>query len=179
MPADHHEEANGTQDHVEPGTPIAYGDAPPAFGQHYNVPDPMARKFYTSGDRPELGTLVHNLEHGYTVLWYDETAAKDNGTMDQIRAIAAKFEGTGPARQVQGRAVDLVDDGEGVPRRRARRVHPLVGRRRRDGTAGKQGGVWQYCSAPSGAALQSFMDQVPLQRLPRARRRCARPRRLR
>ena len=28
--------ANGEQDHVEPGTPIPYEDAPPAFGQHYN-----------------------------------------------------------------------------------------------------------------------------------------------
>ena len=35
------------------------------------------RKFYTSDDRPAVATLVHNLEHGFTLLWYDETIADD------------------------------------------------------------------------------------------------------
>ena len=29
-------------------------------------------------DRPTLEALVHNLEHGYTILWYDETIADDD-----------------------------------------------------------------------------------------------------
>ncbi|MGH3682534.1 MAG: DUF3105 domain-containing protein, partial [Natronosporangium sp.] len=28
------------------------------------------RGFYTPDDRPRVEQLVHNLEHGYTVLWY-------------------------------------------------------------------------------------------------------------
>jgi hypothetical protein len=155
--------ANGTQDHVEPGTPIAYGDAPPAFGQHYNVPDPMARKLYTSGDRPALGTLVHNLEHGYTVLWYDETAAKDSDTMDQIRAIAAKFEGTTNLRD-KFKAVPWTssdESGKDFPKgQHIAYTHWSAGGDAA-GTAGKQRGVWQYCPAPSGAALESFMTKYP------------------
>jgi hypothetical protein len=78
--------ADGNQDHVAPGTPVNYTDAPPAFGTHYSEPDPMARKLYTADDRPALGTLVHNLEHGYTILWYDSTQTK--GKEQLLRDIA-------------------------------------------------------------------------------------------
>ena len=58
----------------------------------------MARKFYTAQDRPALGTLVHNEEHGYTILWYDDSVAGDSTQMAQIRAIADKFAGTSDLR---------------------------------------------------------------------------------
>src|SRR5215218_9237707 len=67
--------AEGSQDHVEPGTPLAITSNPPAFRQHYNTWEPMDRKFYSTSDRPELGFLIHNLEHGFTILWYDEIVA--------------------------------------------------------------------------------------------------------
>ena len=54
----------------------------------------MERKLYTADDRPELETLVHNLEHGYTILWYDETVAADDDAMTSSRAIADKLAGT-------------------------------------------------------------------------------------
>ena len=41
---------------------------------------PIDERFYTKDSRPELEALVHNLEHGFTILWYDETAADDAGT---------------------------------------------------------------------------------------------------
>ncbi len=158
--------ANGTQDHVEPGTPIAYGDAPPAFGQHYNVPDPMGRKLYTASDRPELGTLVHNLEHGYTVLWYDETAADDSGTMQQIEAIATKFKGTTNLRD-KFKAVPWTssdENGKKFPKgQHIAYTHWSAGgaSAASSGAADQQVGVWQYCSEPSGAALDSFMKKYP------------------
>ena len=158
--------ATGNQDHVEPGTPITYPDATPTFGQHYSVPDPMARKFYTAGDRPELGTLVHNLEHGYTILWYDETAAKDAQAMQQIKAIAAKFEGTTNLRD-KFKAVPWTsadEKGKAFPKGE----HIALTHWSAGGTAAaassdtsKQVGVWQYCSQPSGAALESFMTKYP------------------
>ena len=102
------ETAEGSQDHVDVGTPMTYPDSPPAFGQHWNMWDSMERKVYTTSDRPELGELVHNLEHGFTILWYDETIADDSSKMDR-----------------HGR--------QALPRRPARRLHPLVrGWRRRD-----------------------------------------------
>ena len=85
LPEGHDQDGDGNQEHVPTGHPVDYDDAPPAFGQHWNErasPDPMARKFYTAEDRPELGTLVHNLEHGYTILWYDETVADDSDAMN-------------------------------------------------------------------------------------------------
>ena len=158
--------ATGNQDHVEPGTPIAYTDAPPTFGQHYSVPDPMARKFYTSSDRPDLGTLVHNLEHGYTVLWYDRTAAKDSQTVQEIKAIAAKFEGTTNLRD-KFKAVPWTsadEQGKSFPKgEHIALTHWSAGgvAAAASSDTSKQVGVWQYCSKPSGAALQSFMTKYP------------------
>ena len=86
--------ADGSQDHVEPGTPIQYKDSPPAFGQHYNVWDGIDRKLYSESDRPDVGELVHNLEHGYTILWYDETVAASDAMMDDLRGIASKKSST-------------------------------------------------------------------------------------
>ena len=153
--------ATGNQDHVEPGTPLDYPEAPPAFGKHYNEPDPMQRKLYRDGDRPALGTLVHNEEHGYTILWYDQTAADDSDTMNEIEAIAKKFDGTDNLR-LKFKAVPWTkDDGAAFPGgQHVAYTHWSVGGADA-GTSGKQVGVWQYCSAPSGAALKSFMLEYP------------------
>ncbi len=155
--------ASGNQDHVEPGTPLTYTDAPPAFGQHYNEPDPMARKLYSADDRPELGTLVHNLEHGYTILWYDATAAGDADTMAEIRAIASKFEGTSNLRFKFKAVPWTADDEDGKKFPDGQHIaytHWSAGGADA-GTDGKQVGVWQYCSEPSGAALKTFMVDYP------------------
>jgi hypothetical protein len=155
--------ADGNQDHVEPGTPILYADAPPAFGQHYNEADPMPRKLYTAADRPDLGTLVHNLEHGYTILWYDETAADDEGMMKDIRAIASKFEGTGNMR-LKFKAVPWLSTDEGgnafPDGQHVAFTHWSIGGADADNTD-NQVGVWQYCSEPSGDALERFMLNYP------------------
>src|SRR4051794_34508765 len=155
--------ADGNQEHLQDGSPVTYTDAPPAFGKHYLTPDAMARKFYTSQDRPALGTLVHNEEHGYTILWYDATAAKDSTQMDQIKAIADKFAGTTDLRDkfkaVPWTSSDgaLFPDGQHVAF-----THWSVGGSANASTASdKQVGVWQYCSSVSGAALQTYMDDYP------------------
>ena len=89
--------AEGNNDHVPATQQVTYKDAPPAFGAHWNeaglAPAPMERKLYTD-DRPELESLVHNLEHGYTILWYDETIAGDDDQMLELRALADKLAGT-------------------------------------------------------------------------------------
>ena len=106
-----------------------YTDSPPAFGKHYITPDAMARKFYTDKDRPALGTLVHNEEHGYTILWYDDTIAKDAAKIDPDQGDRRQVRRhLRPARQVQGRAVEGLRRRR-VPERPARRLHALVGRR--------------------------------------------------
>jgi hypothetical protein len=70
--------------HVGPGTDrpaetrIRYATVPPSSGPHYLVPASSNRRFYTESDRPTMEQLVHNLEHGYTVVWYDATLGPDH-----------------------------------------------------------------------------------------------------
>lgn len=150
--------AVGSQDHVQPGTPIAYEDAPPAFGTHYDVWDTIERKLYTVDDRPDVGELVHNLEHGYTILWYDASVADDEEQMQLLRAIAGKFTDDDNMRS-KFKAVPWTEsDGAAFPDgQHIAFTHWSVG----DGGEGSQQGVWQYCSETSGAALEDFMTEYP------------------
>ncbi len=151
--------AEGSQDHVPEGTPIPYADAPPAFGTHYDIWDGIERKFYSADDRPDVGELVHNLEHGYTILWYDETIAADEEQVDQMRAIASKFEDDDNLRS-KFKAVPWTEsDGKPFPDdQHVALTHWSV-------SGGKNGdeqvGVWQYCSDVSGEALEDFMNDYP------------------
>lgn len=150
--------ATGVQDHVEPGTPIPYEDSPPAYGQHYDVWDDMGRKLYVEDDRPALGELVHNLEHGYTVLWYDETVAADEEQMQQLRALAAKFDGDDGNLRNKFKAVPWLEtDGEPFPDDQ----HVAFTHWATSDKEGESTGVWQYCSEVSGAALEDFMLEYP------------------
>jgi hypothetical protein len=156
--------ATGEQQHVPEGTPIEYGEAPPAFGEHYEVPAPMDRKLYSAEDRPALGTLVHNLEHGYTILWYDETIADDDAAMNELRGIASKLAGTSNLR-TKFKAVPWTSEDEGGKKfpngQHVAFTHWSVGGSGGAGDAASQEGVWQYCSEVSGEALSKFMLDYP------------------
>jgi hypothetical protein len=156
--------ANGNQQHVPDGQEIFYPDAPPAFGEHYNTPDPMARKLYSEGDRPKLGVLVHNLEHGYTIVWYDQSVADDSGEMNELRGIADKFAGTSNYRFKFKAVPWLESDGKAFPKgQHIAFTHWSAGGAdiAAQGDTSKQVGVWQYCSAVSGDALTKFMTDYP------------------
>lgn len=152
--------------HVADGTSVDYEYAPPAFGQHWNVagvaPVPMDRKFYTADDRPPLEALVHNLEHGYTLLWYDETIANDPDQLNQVRALAQKFPGTSNLRYKFKAVPWLSTDEAGKTFPDGKHIAlthwaagDVVGDK--DHKDGDQTGIWQYCSEVSGAALKQFM----------------------
>jgi len=160
--------ADGNQNHVPVGTPVDYKDAPPAFGAHWNeagvAPAPFAKKFYTAAERPDLEALVHNLEHGYTILWYDSTIADDKTAMDEIEAIADKFSGSSDNMRDKFIAAPWESTDENGAKfpdgQHVAFTHWSAG-----GTgqtdAAKQVGAFQYCSAPSGAALEDFMKKYP------------------
>ena len=147
------------QDHVTPGTQIDYGPMPPAFGQHYDSWEDMGRKFY-SDDRPDLGFLVHNLEHGYTVMWYDETVADDPDQLAVVKGLANKFDGDNFRNKFK--AVPWTEeDGDPFPDgQHIALTHWSTGGPG-EVDQSKQTGVHQYCSEPSGAALEDFMTQYP------------------
>lgn len=156
--------ADGVQDHVPDGTTVDYKTSPPAFGAHWNIageaPATMSRKVYTD-DRPALEALVHNLEHGYTILWYDETIADDDEAMTEIRAIADKYEGTSNQRDKFIAAPWTSEDGDAFPDdAHVAFTHWSAGGQGETDTA-KQVGAFQYCSGPSGAALDAFMVEYP------------------
>jgi hypothetical protein len=64
-----------TQEHVPDGSALGeYPSDPPAGGKHY--PGTYTAGFYTEADAETLpkepaGYLVHNLEHGYIIYWYN------------------------------------------------------------------------------------------------------------
>ena len=141
------------RNHIPDGTPITYADAPPSFGDHRPQPASFERKFYTTSDRPEVAQLVHNLEHGYTILWYDDTVADENEQLDDIEAIAKKYS------DVKFIAAPWTkDDGDAF----ADGKHIALTRWSADADDpndnSKQRGNWQYCGATSGKVVADFVN---------------------
>jgi len=74
-----------TREHVAPCSGVAYPMSPPVFGNHY--PEWAAYKTY---DFPlPLGYLVHDLEHGAVVLFYDCPGGCGDEVSEVQRFIAA------------------------------------------------------------------------------------------
>jgi hypothetical protein len=159
--------ADGNQQHVPTGQVVKYTTAPPAFGPHWNetgvAPVAMSRKFYSRADRPALEALVHNLEHGYTILWYDDTVS--DSQIAEIKALGQKFPGDTNFRYkfiaVPWQAADAKQIGKSFPKGE----HIAFTHWSQGGTGitdtSKQVGVFQYCSDVSGAALKTFMEKYP------------------
>ena len=149
--------AEGSNDHREIGSQIAYQDAPPAFGPHYPQTAGFARKFYTANDRQDLPYYVHNLEHGYNLLWYDETVADKADQLAAVKGIASKFEGN----DLTDKFIALpwtAEDGKAFPDG----AHIALTHWYADPeTLQDQEGVWQYCEAPSGEVVQQFVEDYP------------------
>ena len=152
--------ANGNQDHKPQGTPISYDDAPPAFGPHWPSPASFDRKFYTADDRPDVEFLVHNLEHGYSLLWYDDTIAKNSDQLAVVKAIAKKYEGSQKLTDKFIAVPWTSKDGKAFPGgKHVALTHWSAGGDPSD--VSKQKGVWQYCGDPSGAVVQKYMKEYP------------------
>lgn len=75
--------------HKNPGTEIDYATSPPTSGDHYE--DWSRAGYYT--ERPPLGNLVHSLEHGYVVIYYDPATISESAEND-LRSLTNQY--TGP-----------------------------------------------------------------------------------
>jgi hypothetical protein len=161
--------ADGNQQHVPTGSQVTYTTAPPAFGSHWNeagtAPAPFNRKFYKADDRPELEALVHNLEHGYTILWYDDSVADDADELNVIDGIADKFRANSNNLRYKFIAAPWTSADEKESGKFPDGMHIALSHWSAGGSgetdASKQVGVFQYCSKPSGAALKDFMLKYP------------------
>lgn len=153
------------QEHVPTGSQVEYEAAPPATGNHWNeagvAPAPMEKKFYTAAERPELESLIHNSEHGYTIVWYDESVAGDDAALAELRAIAGKFPGDSNMRYKMKVVPWLESDGDPFPDgQHIAYTHWSAGGAG-ETDASKQLAITQYCSEVSGEALKSFMEKYP------------------
>ncbi len=139
--------------HVSDGTPLTYANSPPAAGKHWvNPMSPTEyRTFYaTTENRPAKELLVHSLEHGYTVIWYDETLAANGAAVADLKGIAAKY----PLGDHVVIAPWTSKDGTPFPAGSHLALTHWTG-------PSKQQGVWEYCGKVSGAVANEFVSSYP------------------
>lgn len=153
------DKTSGSSVHVGPGTEkadvqtITYDTVPPSSGEHFVVPDSSGRKFFTASDRPKTENLVHNLEHGYTVLWY--TSATPPAQVEELKKLAdlaAKDENTAGKF-----IVSAWDDAYGT--------FP-AGKTVGLSHWGAKTGHRQLCGQVSGEAVKEFVKKFPFSDAP-------------
>ncbi|RNL63042.1 DUF3105 domain-containing protein [Nocardioides marmoriginsengisoli] len=152
-----------SQTHISAPQPITYADAPPSFGPHRPAAAPFGRPFYGADDRPEVAELVHNLEHGYVIAWYDDTAAKDKAEMDNLKSIAEKYQ---DAQERFIAAPWHPSDGAAFPEGKHIALTRWSADDKDQADESKQRGNWQYCGSVSGEVTNDFFkkwtnDQSP------------------
>ncbi len=152
--------ATGNQEHVAEGTKVKYDQTPPDSGKHYPSPAPFTKRFYSTADRPAVETLVHNLEHGYTVVWYRDTMPADQ--IDQLEKISKTFtaEDYNPADKFIA-APWSDSDGAGFPDGKNVVLTRWYADPSNPGEQSLQKGARQACASVSGQAIQEFMAKYP------------------
>lgn len=86
------EKVEGEANHTpKNGDPVLYTVHPPTSGRHNPTPLPVgAKKYYSRDDNPPPERAVHNLEHGYVVVWYDMKASEEQIQVLEDAADAAE-----------------------------------------------------------------------------------------
>jgi hypothetical protein len=153
-------QATGNQEHVAEGTKVTYDRTPPDSGKHYPTPAPFTKRFYTTTDRPAVETLVHNLEHGYTVVWYRDTMPQEQ--IDQLEKIAKTFTATDYDQADKFIAAPWTTaDGAGFPDGKNIVLTRWYADPSNPSNQAAQKGTRQACAAVSGAAIKDFMTTYP------------------
>jgi hypothetical protein len=144
----------GEKVHVTAGTRVAYDTVPPSSGKHYSNPVKFeARPFFTLKDMPPVENMVHNLEHGYTILWYDGDLPKSD--QDEIADLARKLRDDAKYQLFIATAWDKAY-GE-FPKDKYVALSHWSGK----DDSGETHGHRLLCTALSGQAVQDFMDKFP------------------
>lgn len=142
---------------------LDYSSGPPSFGPHLTGSAPFGRAFYSARDRPEVGNLVHSLEHGFTVLWYDDTAAADAAAIKLLEELAEAYQ-LANVRFIA--APWLPSDGAPLPADR----HYALTRWSADaddpGNQLKHRGNWMYCGTLVPAEIERFVLRWPNEESP-------------
>jgi hypothetical protein len=168
-------DGTGANEHTT--APVTYATTPPAFGMHNPAPDTSGIHVDPADERPPVEVLVHNLEHGWTIVWYDESVAGDSGAVDVLKATADKFDGHGNDPSYNMIVAPWTSsDGGGTPIPDGKHIafthwsihHQTFDPNAWDGHNVADGepaipsfGESEYCSSFSGAALGDFMQKYP------------------
>lgn len=136
--------------HVADGTTEKYKTVPPSFGPHWAAPIYPARAFYTARDKPRVEQLVHNLEHGYTVLWYDSTVS--GSQLQALKDIAVSARKNAAVGSTGKFIVSAWDPAYGA--------FP-AGKHVGMSHWGAKASVVQTCGKVSGTAVQKFIEAHP------------------
>ncbi len=157
--------ATGNSDHQGKGTnkpnitQIKYSTVPPTSGPHFVTPVVDGRQFYSPTDSPAVETLVHNLEHGYTVLWYAPSEAASSA--DLLKEIATTTNKLGPA-QAKFIVAPLPEAYGTLPEgKKFALSHWSAVTDDTTGAVKSQSGHRMLCGQLSGEAVQSFVTQFP------------------
>lgn len=142
---------------TDPTLKIDYKTSPPSHGRHFASPATInTRGFYSTGDAPRVEELVHNLEHGYNIVWY--TPSVTGAQLDDLKALAEKMRDSNETRKFIAVPWD--------PARGAFPANKTVaithwGAPTKAGDYTTSTGYRQYCGQVSGGAIKSFVDSHP------------------
>ena len=157
--------ATGSSDHVGPGTStpdkvrIDYATVPPSSGQHLAQPALSDRRVYTVADAPAIEALVHNLEHGYTILWYDPSLEESQAS--QFAALAERVN----AMKESGNKFIITpwDTSRGAfpEGKKYALSHWSADVNLQTGQIGKQMGKRQFCGGLNLTVVEDFVKAYP------------------
>ncbi len=157
--------AAGNSDHQGKGTnkpnvtKITYSTVPPTSGPHFVQPVLDGRQFYSPTDSPAVETLVHNLEHGYTVLWYAPSVATT--AADQLKEIASLANKLTPS-QAKFIVAPLPEAYGALPAGKSFALsHWSATTDATSGAVQSQAGHRLICGELSGEAVQNFVTTFP------------------
>lgn len=160
--------ATGNQQHEPAGTKIDYAQHPPDSGAHYDTPAPYTKHFYAMADRPQVETLVHNLEHGYTIAWYRDTAPAAD--VKALQGIAKTFASDNFDPADKFIAAPWSDaDGTGFPAGKNLVLARWTADPNDPSAVAAQKGVRQACVSASGPAVKDFITKYPVASSPEPR----------
>jgi hypothetical protein len=156
--------ASGNSDHVGPGTnrtdvtKVQYSTVPPTSGSHFVQPVLDGRQYYSSADTPAVETLVHNLEHGYTVLWYlPSEEASRSGQLQELASLGNKL----APSQAKFIVAPWNEAYGSFPSGKKYALSHWSATTDASGKVTAQAGHRQLCGELSGEAVKTFVTQFP------------------
>jgi hypothetical protein len=156
------DKTGGNGEHVDTSgaaPQVKYATVPPSSGGHYQAPEVSDRRFFTAADRPKMERLVHNLEHGYTVLWYDQQAGEaKKAQLEELAKVANTIDAAS-----QKFIVSAWDPsyGELPAGKKFALSHWSATPGTEQTSVANQEGNRQLCGDLSGEVVKTFIDKHP------------------